>query len=197
MRKSLFPFLGSFKCQCRENYKLRDQYSCKPIDPSNYPQGELLFSDRYDIRRLSLDRKNYHTVVSELINVVAVDYDWREQRIFWSTNSPKGIKSAKMDGTDIKTIIRLTRSSPDGMAVDWVGRNLYFCEALDGAIFVSRLNGFMLKKLITGLHEPRGMAVYPEEGEERLGILKDQLGVVHMYNLGSLLIEVECCYSRL
>ncbi|XP_028393318.1 low-density lipoprotein receptor-related protein 2-like [Dendronephthya gigantea] len=156
--------IGSYKCQCGEKYKLENQYSCKPIDPSNYPQGYLLFSDRYDIRKMSLDGNDYHTLVSELINVVAIDYDLRERRIFWSTNSPKGIKSAEMDGSDVKTIIRLTHSSPDGMAVDWVGRNLYFCEAQDGAIFVSRLNGFMLKKLITGLNEPRGMAVYPKGG---------------------------------
>ncbi|CAB4016149.1 prolow-density lipo receptor-related 1, partial [Paramuricea clavata] len=70
-----------------------------------------------------------------------------------------------MDGTDIKTIVKLSRFSPDGMAVDWVGRNLYFCEASEAIIYVSKLNGFNLKQLVTtGLKEPRGMAVYPQEG---------------------------------
>ncbi len=147
----------------------KDRRSCKYIG-DHYPIPDLLFSDRYDIRKLSLDGQSYVTLLSELINVVAVDFDYKEQRIFWSTNSPKGIKSATMDGTDVKTIVKLRRSSPDGMAVDWVGRNLYFCEASETAIYVSRLNGFALKKLITGpsLQEPRGMVVYPQEGKRVL-----------------------------
>jgi integrin beta 2 len=70
-----------------------------------------------------------------------------------------------MNGTDIKTIVKLGRSSPDGMAVDWVGRNLYFCEASERAIYVSKLNGYYVKTLVEGLQEPRGMAVYPQGGE--------------------------------
>ena len=163
----IFSFfgIGSYKCQCGENYKVKnDRRSCKFIG-DDYPTPYLLFSDRYDIRVLSLDGKSYVTLLSELINVVAVDFDYKEKRVFWSSNSPKGIKSAKMDGTDVRTIIKLPRSSPDGIAVDWVGRNLYFCEATEAVIHVSKLNGYYLKTLInTGLKEPRGMVAYPQEG---------------------------------
>ena len=160
---------GSYKCQCGENYKLGADRSCKYVGDAEYPTPFLLFSDRYNLRRLSLDGKDYRSVVSELINVVAVDFDYKEQLIFWSTNSPKGIKSANLDGTNVKSIIKLSQSSADGIAVDWVGRNLYFCEAHEGAIYVSRLNGFHLKQIVTGLKEPRGMAVYPQEGKSGIG----------------------------
>ena len=175
--KYYFIHVGSYKCECGKDYKVgRDRRSCKYIG-DNYPVANLLFSDRYDIRVLSLDGKSYHSLVTELINVIAVDFDYTEGRIFWSTNSPKGIKSAKMDGSDVKSIIKLPRSSPDGMAVDWVGRNLYFCESSDGAIYVSRLNGFHLKKLVTGLKEPRGMAVYPQEGKRIIGAIQLRLSI--------------------
>ena len=165
--------IGSYKCQCGESYKVKkDRRSCK-YTGDDHTTAYLLFTDRYDIRVLSLDGKSYNTLLSELINVVAVDFDYKEKRIFWSTNSPKGIKSAKMDGTDIKTIVKLSRSSPDGMAVDWVGRNLYFCEASEATIYVSKLNGFNLKQLVTtGLKEPRGMVVYPQEGKNRRVIME-------------------------
>lgn len=142
---------------------MKDRRSCK-YTGDDYPTPYLIFSDRHDIRVLSLDGKSTNALLSELINVIAIDFDYQEKRIFWSTSSPKGIKSAKMDGTDIRTIVKLTRSSPDGMAVDWVGRNLYFCEASASSIYVSKLNGFNLKVLVTGLSEPRGMAVYPQGG---------------------------------
>ena len=158
-------YTGSYKCQCGENYKLGADRSCKYIGDAEYPVPYLVFSDRYNLRKLSLNGKSYESLVSELINVVAVDFDYKEGLIFWSTNSPKGIKSAKLDGTDIKSVIKLSQSSADGMAVDWVGRNLYFCEAYEGAIYVSRLNGYHMKQIVSGLKEPRGMAVYPQEGK--------------------------------
>lgn len=159
---------GHFKCNCDDNYKLTsDQRSCKYIG-DEYPSPYLLFCDRYDIRRLSLDSQQYRSIVSELINAVALDYDYKEQRIYWSSNSPKGIKTAFFNGTGVQTIVTLSRSSPDGIAVDWVERNLYFCEASEAVIYVSKLNGFYLKKLLTGLMKPRGISVYPKTGRKMI-----------------------------
>ena len=154
---------GHFKCLCNDNYKLEaDRHTCKYIGKT--PKPYLLFSDRYDIRKLSPDSKKYTSVLSDLTSAVALDYDYSEQRMYWSTNSPKGIKSAFFNGSDIRTVITDMKSRPDGIAIDWVGRNIYFCETQDGAIYVAKLNGFFLKKLADGLKEPRGMAVYPAKG---------------------------------
>ena len=56
------------------------------------------------------------------------------------------------------TILR----NPDGIAVDWVGRNLYWCDKTTDTIEVSKLNGLYRKILVRdGLQEPRAIAVHP------------------------------------
>lgn len=55
--------------------------------------------------------------------------------------------------------------SPDGLAVDWVGRNLYWCDKGRETIEVSKLDGRFRKVLINeGLMEPRGIALFPKIG---------------------------------
>ena len=132
-----FNTRGSFKCVCGDNYKLAsDRRSCKYVGKDHH-SPYLLFANRYAILSLSVDAKQYHEVVPDRLSAVAVDYDYKRQRIYWSSSSPKEISSAFFNGTDIKTVINLrraSRSSPDGLAVDWVAGNLYFCEASEDAI---------------------------------------------------------------
>lgn len=44
----------------------------------------LLFANRHDIRKLDLDVMTMKTVVSELQNPIAVDYDYNNKLVFWS-----------------------------------------------------------------------------------------------------------------
>ena len=56
-------------------------------------------------------------------------------------------------------------SVPDGLAVDWVAKNLYFVESSAQRIFVCKLDGRHRVSLITkGLTHPRGLAVDPRDG---------------------------------
>jgi integrin beta 2 len=58
-----------------------------------------------------------------------------------------------------------TLRNPDGIAVDWLGRNLYWCDKTTDTIEVSKLDGLYRKVLVkTGLQEPRGLAVHPFRG---------------------------------
>ena len=58
-----------------------------------------------------------------------------------------------------------TVRNPDGLAVDWMGRNLYWCDKTTDTIEVSRLTGQLRKVLVrTGLDEPRAIAVHPYKG---------------------------------
>lgn len=53
----------------------------------------------------------------------------------------------------------------DGIAVDWVAKNLYFVDSSAKRIFVCRLNGsFLLLLITTDLASPRGIAVDPRDG---------------------------------
>lgn len=56
-------------------------------------------------------------------------------------------------------------NSPDGLAVDWVAKNLYWTDAGRKTIEVARLTGLSRKVLISeGLEEPRAIAVFPSKG---------------------------------
>ena len=55
--------------------------------------------------------------------------------------------------------------NPDGLAVDWIGQNLYWCDKGLDVIEVSKLNGSYRKKLVTeNLDEPRAIVVAPSDG---------------------------------
>ena len=55
-----------------------------------------------------------------------------------------------------------TLQNPDGLAIDWIGRNLYWCDKGSDTIEVSDLNGNYRKILINkGLREPRAIALDP------------------------------------
>ena len=52
------------------------------------------------------------------------------------------------------------KSTPEGLAVDWVGGNLYWCDPVHDTIEVSKLNGSYPTVLVnTDLDRPRSIAV--------------------------------------
>jgi low density lipoprotein receptor-related protein 5/6 len=54
---------------------------------------------------------------------------------------------------------------PEGIAVDWIGRNLYWSDTGTDRIEVSRLNGTSRRVLVSeNLDKPRAIAVDPGEG---------------------------------
>ena len=53
-----------------------------------------------------------------------------------------------------------TVKNPDGLAVDWVAGNLYWCDKFTDTIEVSKLNGRYRKVLLReSLQEPRALEV--------------------------------------
>jgi len=72
---------------------------------------------------------------------------------------------------DPEFVVTTELSNPDGLAVDWVARNLYWTDSGTDRIEVSRLNGSSRKILISdGLDEPRAIIVDPIGGFDILSI---------------------------
>ena len=66
---------------------------------------------------------------------------------------------------NVQVIHSATVRNPDGLAVDWLGRNLYWCDKMTDTIEVSRLDGRYRRVLVrTDLQEPRAIAVHPFRG---------------------------------
>ena len=58
-----------------------------------------------------------------------------------------------------------TLHNPDGIALDWFGLNLYWCDKTTDTIEVSKIDGRFRKILVqTGLQEPRALVVHPARG---------------------------------
>ena len=67
--------------------------------------------------------------------------------------------------SDVQVVVRSELKQPDGIAVDWVARNLYWTDTGTNRIEVSRLNGSARRVLIDeNLDEPRAIALDPTKG---------------------------------
>ena len=64
-----------------------------------------------------------------------------------------------------EVVLHADISNPDGLAIDWVARNLYWTDTGTDRIEVARLNGTSRKVLISeDLDEPRAIVVDPVSG---------------------------------
>ncbi|KAL8579462.1 hypothetical protein ACOMHN_026827 [Nucella lapillus] len=158
---------GTYRCKCAEGYALeRDKASCKSV---KNPRPRLLVANRYYIRLVNVTTGWSHEVKSNTTNAVAVDYDWQDQYIYWSditfSSSSISRKPLNSSSAQAEVLHSTTVRNPDGLAVDWVGRNLYWCDKTTDTIEVSLLNGSnRLVLLRKGLQEPRGLEVFPQKG---------------------------------
>uniref|UniRef100_A0A3B3DWZ7 EGF-like domain-containing protein n=1 Tax=Oryzias melastigma TaxID=30732 RepID=A0A3B3DWZ7_ORYME len=155
---------GSFHCLCVEGFQLSPENPtiCKSIS-----EPFLIFANRYYLRKLNLDGSNYTLLKQGLNNAVALDFDYHQQMIYWTDVNTQGryvdskvIFSRNSSILHPQVLHRTLLSNPDGLAVDWVGGNLYWCDKGRDTIEVSKLNGAYRTVLInSGLKEPRAVAV--------------------------------------
>ncbi|XP_077556086.1 LDL receptor protein 1 isoform X2 [Haemaphysalis longicornis] len=157
---------GSFACTCADGYLSVDGgRTCKA---NSSVRAHLLLSNRYYIRQLDLRKISSELLAENLTNSVALDFDSVEDYIYWSEVTAVGssIKRKCIKGKHQPEVLHSTTvQNPDGLAVDWVGRNLYWCDKGKDTIEVSHLDGKFRKVLIrTGLEEPRAIVVDPYDG---------------------------------
>lgn len=75
------------------------------------------------------------------------------------------IRRSNFDGTNIVNVISKDLVTPDGLALDWVAKNIYWSDTGRNVIEVSRIDGSSRRTLIDlDLDEPRAIAVHPQEG---------------------------------
>ena len=133
----------------------------------------IVVARKADIRIVSLDVDQYADVVLPLTgiwNAFTVDYDIVEDYVYWADNDKKCIMRAHPNGTNTQVIADYDVQTPDGLAFDWIARNLYWTDAGEhqlapARIEVARANGTSRKILIeTEIDEPRAIVVDPAEG---------------------------------
>lgn len=128
---------GSYHCSCHEGYLLHyDKKSCRS---NSSIKPNLLLANRYYIREIDL-LGHSSVLVHNLSNAVALDYHWSDQCLYWSdvTQSGSSIKRLcdyKRSSSQIQLLHAPTLQNPDGLAVDWVANNLYWCDKVSKLIF--------------------------------------------------------------
>ncbi|XP_063051835.1 low-density lipoprotein receptor-related protein 2 isoform X2 [Engraulis encrasicolus] len=156
---------GSFVCNCSQGYVLDpDGHSCKIMGEPYLlaaVQSELFL---IGLRSSSLDL----LVSSEKKPILSVDYDWHEQRVYWITLNADSIKWSSFDKKNTGTIIK--GINVNSIAVDWVGKNLYWIDGFGSQINAIGLEQSLMKAndLVTILDEdmdqPHSLALLPEKG---------------------------------
>ncbi|XP_013784840.1 very low-density lipoprotein receptor-like [Limulus polyphemus] len=155
---------GSYKCDCMKGYSLEpnNHHRCRASEG----QAELLFSNRKDIRKIDIESFEYKSVVSDLQNAIAIDFIFHTRTLLWSDVAEGCIKSAPIDtGRPVTTIVKESVTTPDGIAVDWIYKHIYWTDTGKNTIEVTDMQGTLRKTLICeGLDEPRAIVVNPLDG---------------------------------
>lgn len=105
-----------------------------------------------------------------LKRAIAVDFHYAKGLVFWTDTVLNKIQRIQIrgDAKRVEDVIAVGLAAPEGIAVDWVARNLYWTENIEkgeSRIEVANLDGSYRKVLIrTNLDNPRAIAVDPLSG---------------------------------
>ena len=112
-------------------------------------------------RGLGSDEPGKQLVVQPFQIVVGIDFDCQGERIFWTDVSGHAIRSSNADGSDVQVVAdESVVNSPEGIAVDWSSRNVYYADSAKDRIAVVSMDGQQhLALLSDGLVNPRAVAV--------------------------------------
>ena len=130
----------------------------------------ILFADAEDhsASYISLD-VNYY-VSQRLVKhrsqlPIALDFDPVEDRVYWSNMHYGGIFSSFLNRTSFKTLFYCNVKTPEGLAIDHVGRNIYWSDSGTKTIEIGRLDGTSRRVLIKdGLEQPRAIVLSTRNG---------------------------------
>ena len=99
-------------------------------------------------------------------NAIALAWDSVTDRVYWSDIREKKIFSAERNGTNTTVFIADGLDITEGIALDWIGRNLYWVDSSLNTIEVANLENPAHRTLLVheNVSQPRGIAVDPRRG---------------------------------
>ncbi|XP_057336518.1 nidogen-like isoform X1 [Microplitis mediator] len=96
---------------------------------------------------------------------IAIDIDCAGGNVYTSDITGNKITKLSYNGSHIEKFITGV-SSPEGISIDWVSRNIFWTDSGKGTVEVAHLGTKKRKVIISdGLVNPRGIAVHPYRGK--------------------------------
>ncbi|KAK6191563.1 hypothetical protein SNE40_003218 [Patella caerulea] len=152
-------------CVCNTNFR-GDGSSCIPIvGEGNY----LIYAQGYKLMK-SPHESSADTYGQQLISdpsqlAIAVETDCKSGYLYWTDVYRGQIRRSNLDGSNDEVLLT-DLSSPEGIAIDFVSRNLYFTDSGLDIIGVTKLDGSERTSLFKdNLENPRAIAVDPSRGQ--------------------------------
>lgn len=104
--------------------------------------------------------------ITEVGLVGAHDFHVASQSIYFSDRLRLTIERQKIDGSNRQVLLEQGLDSCQGLAIDWMSRNIYWADEGRGAISVARIEDGMLSKrrLLISVPHPRSIVVDPKRG---------------------------------
>uniref|UniRef100_A0A8P4G0N3 EGF-like domain-containing protein n=1 Tax=Dicentrarchus labrax TaxID=13489 RepID=A0A8P4G0N3_DICLA len=156
---------GSYTCHCYPGFFLEpDNKSCKTKD-----EPLLLASVQSELLLLGVHSSTLRLLSSASRPVFSLDYHWAQQRVYWLSPDYQSIRWADVKNSNSKgTLIKGVKS--DSIAVDWVGKNLYWVDGLVGQILAVKLSDITVRSqdytVVLGedLEQPSSLVLLPHKG---------------------------------
>ncbi|XP_043066692.1 low-density lipoprotein receptor-related protein 1 isoform X1 [Drosophila bipectinata] len=158
-----------YECRCLEGFDLAyDKFTCKSTAPD---EPYVIFTNRQDIKGINLKTLEVSNFYTSLRNIIALDFLYINKtsiEIYWTDVIDDKIYRGQLMGEslrNVEAVIHSGLSTTEGLAVDWVGKNLYWIDSNLDQIEVAKLNGSFRRTLIAGnMESPRAIALDPREG---------------------------------
>lgn len=147
------------RCICRQGF-LGNGTVCS--DVPKIQNGFLFISHGAALVRMPFNGRQGRPVAAAQM-AIGVAKDCAEGRIYWSDITDRSIKSINYEGRDIKTFLKDNIISPEGIAIDWIARRIYWTDSGKDTIEVASLDDPSKRAILVnkGLVNPRGIAVDP------------------------------------
>lgn len=114
--------------------------------------------------------KDARTLIAGLKNTIGLDfyYSPQESLIFWIDVIEERIYRGVISGgtiSNVGMVLQHVLATAEGLAVDWIGHNIYWVESTLDHIEVASLDGTSRRTLIAGdMDSPRAIALDPRYG---------------------------------
>lgn len=155
-----------FRCACHTGYQLAmDLRNCHLVEQF------LMYSQQRFIKGKVLDpviegfSDAILPVVSRRARFVGLDFDSRDEHIYYSDVLQDVIYRVHRNGTGREIVLASQNEGVEGLAVDWASKNLYYIDSRKGTLNVlSTRNVTHRRTLLKNLKRPRAIVVHPNKG---------------------------------